>query len=479
MEEKISGMSINSRDECRRVVEIKELNESFNGRTVTVRGFVLKCSCTGKYVFVVLRDDGCTLQCMAEKPAEGADEKLLNEFKSLKKVTHESYVEIGGVIVKQEVEISGCSKKNIELRIVSVCVLSAADKSLPFSMKDVQATIEERERNPALPTVAYHIRLDNRAMDLRVMQTRAVFRVIDGIMFFFRMHLRKNGFIEIKTPKLIESSSEGGANLFNVDYFKRKAYMAQSPQLYKQMAIIGGMKKVYEIGHVYRAEESNINRYLSEFVGLDMEMEISTDYNDVIKLIYSMFVEIFDGLRSDYGDELETIRMFHEYEDIKYGREPVVLTHKECTDLLVAEGVDIKYGEDFNNENEKRLGGIIKRLHGVDIFVIKDYPVPIRPFYTYRNKEEGTTRSYDFILRGEEILSGAQRVDCYNDLLGYVKEHGIAPESLGGYLESFKYGAPPHGGCGIGLERLAKAYFGMTDIRCFSLFPRDPNRLYP
>ncbi|KAG5860071.1 aspartyl-tRNA synthetase [Encephalitozoon hellem] len=461
------------------ITEIRDLDGSLDGKCVRVRGFALKVSCTGKYVFIVLRDNGCTIQCMCEKPIDGKGDVTPQEFNLLKKVTHESFIEVRGRVIRQETEISGCTKKDIEVRILGFDILSAADKNLPFIMKDASATIEEREKNPTLQNVAYHIRLDNRAMDLRTPQARATFRVIDGVMFFFRAYLRRNGFVEIKTPKLIGSSSEGGANLFSVDYFKKKAFMAQSPQLYKQMAIVGGLKRVCEIGHVYRAEESNINRYLSEFVGLDMEMEISTDYNDVITFIHSMFVSIFDSLKKEYKDELETIRTFHCFEDIKYNTQPVVLTHRECVDLLLKEGVEMGYEDDFNSESEKKLGSIVKRMHGVDIFVIKDYPVCTRPFYTYRDEERGVTRSYDFILRGEEILSGAQRVNVYKDLVRYVEEHGITPSSLGGYLESFKYGAPPHGGCGIGLERLMKAYFGMGDIRCFSLFPRDPNRLYP
>ncbi|ADM11679.1 aspartyl-tRNA synthetase [Encephalitozoon intestinalis ATCC 50506] len=473
MEDQLSKISISG------VSEIKDLSGDLDGRHVIVRGFVLKSSCTGKYIFIVLRDNGCTVQCMCERPKDGKGDLSIEEFNSLKKVAHESYIEVKGRVVKQETEISGCSKKDVEIRILGFSVLSMADKNLPFTMKDVSATIEEREKNPTLQSVAYHIRLDNRSLDLRAPQTRATFRVIDGVMFFFRDYLRRNGFVEIKTPKLIGSSSEGGANLFSVDYFKKKAFMAQSPQLYKQMAVAGGLKRVYEIGHVYRAEESNINRYLSEFVGLDMEMEISTDYNDVIKFIHSMFVSIFDNLKKEYSEELDTIRSFHRFEDVKYNREPVVLTHRECVDLLLGEGVEMGYGDDFNSENEKRLGSIVKRIHDVDIFVIKDYPISARPFYTYRNEEKGITRSYDFILRGEEILSGAQRVNVYEDLVRYVSEHGISPSSLGGYLESFKYGVPPHGGCGIGLERVMKAYFGMGDIRCFSLFPRDPSRLYP
>lgn len=457
--------------------ELKVIDGTLDGKTVRVRGFVLKASCTGKYIFIVLRDDGYTMQCVLPKPV--GDSTKLAEFGELKKITLESYVEFEGRVVKQNVEISGCTKRDVELHISRFKGLSYADKNLPFSMKDASATLVERENNPKLPTVAYNICLDNRALDFRTPQSRSIFRVIDGVMFFFRNYLRRHDFVEIKSPKLIESSSEGGANLFSVDYFKRKAYMAQSPQLYKQMAIVGGFKRVYEIGHVYRAEESNINRYLSEFVGLDFEMEITTDYNDVIRFIHHMFVDIFDNLKKDYSHELESVRAFHLFEDISYGRDPVILTHRECVDLLLSEGIQMEYDADFNNENEKRLGSLVKKLHSVDIFVIKDYPLSTRPFYTYRNKDGCTTRSYDFLIRGEEILSGAQRVNVFEDLSKYVEEKGISVNSLGGYLNSFKYGAPPHGGCGIGLERLMKAYFGMDDIRYFSLFPRDPNRLYP
>jgi aspartyl-tRNA synthetase len=159
--------------------------------------------------------------------------------------------------------------------------------------------------------------------------------------------------------------------------------------------------------------------------------------------------------------------------------EPVILTHRECVDLLRDEGVEAGYSDDFNNANEQKLGEIVKKRHGVDIFVIKDYPAAIRPFYTYREEDSDMTRSYDFILRGEEVLSGAQRVHGYEQLCKYVAEKGISTSSLEGYLNAFKFGAPSHGGCGIGLERLLKAYFNIPDIRYFSLFPRDPDRLYP
>ena len=244
------------------------------------------------------------------------------------------------------------------------------------------------------------------------------------------------------------------------------------------MAVIGGLRRVYEIGHVYRAEVSNINRYLSEFVGLDLEMELDGTYINTIQFIYSMLTSIFDSLKEQYSKELEIIRKYRNFEELKYPKTPLMISHREAVDILKSKGIEIDYTDDFNREQEKILGEHVKNTEGSDIFVIKDYPASQRAFYTYVD-ENGATRSYDFILRGEEILSGAQRINNYEDLKTAIKRKEISVESLASYLEPFKFGAPPHAGCGIGFERLLKSYFGFDDIRYFSLFPRDPNRIYP
>lgn len=443
-------------------------NSKDTPKKVRVRGFVQNLNVTKKFIFIILREKTSTVQlfCMKSKG-------------EIEKIPCESYVEVRGTVNQVKGGVKNCTVKGVEVVVEDIRVLSKAEALLPFTYRSVSATLKEREELEGLASVSYSLCLDNRALYLRTPQAFSFARVIDGIMFGFRDILRKNGFIEIKSPKLIECASEGGANVFSVDYFKRKAFLAQSPQLYKQMAIIGGLKRVYEIGHVYRAEESNINRYLSEFIGLDLEMEIEEDYVGVIHFIYSVLSHIFRLLKEEYGDELETIRNYFPFEDFLFTREPLILTHRECIDLLKGEGVEIDYQDDFNNESEKRLGRMIREKYSTDIFVVKDYPVSCRPFYTSVDPESGLTRSYDFIVRGEEILSGAQRINSYSELLENVKKYEINPKTLGGYLEAFKCGAPPHGGCGIGLERLTKAYFGMSDIRHFSLFPRDPNRLYP
>ncbi len=285
--------------------------------------------------------------------------------------------------------------------------------------------------------------------------------------------------MDIKTIKTISTGSEGGATLFSINYFNTKSFLAQSPQLYKQMAVMGGLKRVYEVGHVYRAEVSNINRYLSEYVGLDLEMEINGTYIDTINFIYSLFISIFDCLNTELKRELEVIMEYRPFEHLKYSKTPVIINHSEAIDLLREKGHNLSYEDDFSREQEKVLGAIIKEMKGVDFFVVKDYPKSQRPFYTYVDKESGKTRSYDFIMRGEEILSGAQREHDYEQLKKAIVDKGISTDSLKDYLEPFKFGVPPHGGCGIGLERLLKAFLNFDDIRYFALFPRDPNRITP
>lgn len=455
------------------LIMIQNLDETLEGQKVRIRGFVFSIRDTRSVAFVVLRSQLETVQLIIVKQKNSNNEQF-----SLDKLTSECFVEVVGTIKTVKIPVFGCTKQNIEVELSSLSILGGVTSELPFSMKDAGATEEERSKNSSICNVAYNLKLDNRFLDLRLPQTQSIVRIMDGVMLFFRDYLRKNDFIEIKTSKLIQSGSEGGSNLFTIDFFGKPAYLAQSPQLYKQMAVIGGLRRVYEIGHVYRAEVSNINRYLSEFVGLDIEMELEGTYINTINFIYSMFVSIFDSLKEQYSKELEIIRKYRNFEDIKYPKEPLIVTHREAVDILKSKGIAIDYSDDFNREQEKILGEHIKNSEGSDLFVIKDYPASQRAFYTYVD-EKGNTRSYDFILRGEEILSGAQRINNYEDLKAAIKRKEISVESLSNYLEPFKFGAPPHAGCGIGFERLLKSYFGFDDIRYFSLFPRDPNRIYP
>lgn len=467
MEEKLKNLTLTS------PVEIQNISEKLIGQDIRLRCFVSTMRVTRSLVFLTLRDRLDTVQAIIVKGREFDEQKF-----SMDKLTVECFVECFGKVKEAKPAVFSCTKQDVEIELFSLKILGNVIEQLPFSLKDISATEEERKTNESICAVSYNLRLDNRSLDLRATPTQAIFRVVSGVMRLFREYLAKRDFVEIKTPKIIQSGSEGGSNLFSINYFDREAYLAQSPQLYKQMAIIGGLKRVFEIGHVYRAEQSNINRYLSEFVGLDIEMELDGSYIDLIKLIYSLFKSIFDTLRSEYSKELEIIRKYKHFEDIKYNEEPFIITHKECVDILKGLGYEMTYNDDFSREQEKALGAEIKKAQGIDIFVVTGYPACERAFYTYVD-ETGATRSYDFVLRGEEVLSGAQRETSYEKLKDAIIAKGISVESLKNYLEPFKFGAPLHGGCGIGLERVLKSYFGFDDIRHFSLFPRDPNRLYP
>lgn len=470
--DKMESMSIKS------FLEYKDIEKQPENKIVTLNGFLSNLRSKGKRGFLVLRSRLDTVQFVFSR-VEGEPTSLDNDsFSILCKTPLESFIEVEGLVKSTDFEIKHCSISRKEILVTRFSIVSLA-KSLAFALKDASASEKEREEKN-LSIVSYNKCLDNRSLDLRTSHSYSIFRVLDNTMHYFRDFLRKRNFLEIKTSKLIEAASEGGANCFKVDFFGKQAFLAQSPQLYKQMAIIGGMRKVYEIGHVYRAEVSNINRYLSEFTGMDIEMEINQSYKEVYVLVYDLIIYIFDSIKESCKEELEIIRKFKHFEDVKYSRLPIVFTYTECIDMLKNENFPIAHGQDFSREAEKRLGCIVKDKFNVDIFIIKDYPLKVRAFYTKRSDiDENLTNSYDFILRGEEILSGAQRINDYYELLESVKHFGINQETVKGYLESFKNGAPLHGGVGIGLERMMKSYFGFNDIRYFNMFPRDPSRLYP
>jgi len=288
-------------------------------------------------------------------------------------------------------------------------------------------------------------------------------------------------FIEIHSPKIIASASEGGANVFAVKYFDQMAYLAQSPQFYKQMAICGDMERVFEIGPVFRAENSNTHRHLTEFVGLDLEMAFKDHYHEALDVMSEMFVFIFDKLGGGaYDAELSAIKKQFGFAPLKYKNPTLRLEFPEGIKLLREAGENIGDFDDLSTEQEKRLGAIIKEKYDTDFYFLDKFPLAVRPFYTMPSPHDPNySNSYDFFLRCEEITSGAQRVHDAKMLEERAKSHNIDIEKIRGYVDAFKYGAPPHAGCGIGLERMVMLYTGVGNIRNTSLFPRDPSRLIP
>ncbi|KAI5171789.1 aspartyl-tRNA synthetase [Nematocida sp. LUAm3] len=446
---------------------------------VEVHGFLSSIRLVGKNkIFIVLRQGLNTLQgILSGEPKEQDSASLLE----IKKLLSESYISIKGKVVQAKNLINSCTVQDKEIQISGVYIQSEADE-LPFQIKDTMWTHKERQENPNLPTVTLSKRLDSRSVDLRSSETRSIFRVYSTALQAFRNTLVKRGYLEIRSPKILGCASEGGAELFPVEYFKTKGALAQSPQLYKQLAIIGGLEKVFEIGPCFRAENSNTGRHLTEFTGVDLEKELrSENYMDLVKEIYQILREVIETIVSESQKDLEEIeKTTGESTSITIQEHPVIITFKKGIDILKGIGREVYYDQDIGTEDERMLGMEIKKLYNSDLFAIVEYPVSARPFYTsLLPTDKNFTQSFDFILRGEEILSGAERIHQKSLLIERVKEKGISPESVHSYIEAFSHGVPRHGGCGIGFERVVKLITQTKDIHKCSMFPRDPTRLFP
>lgn len=270
-------------------------------------------------------------------------------------------------------------------------------------------------------------------------------------------------------------------SVFTLKYFGTDACLAQSPQLYKQMATAcSDLERVFEIGPVFRAENSNTHRHLCEFHGLDMEMVINEHYYEVLDVFSELFTYIFDGLNSRFKKEIEVVRAQHPFADLQYSKPALRITYAEGLALLKEDGWNVPFGDDLSTAQEKALGAIVKRKYATDFFMMDKYPFAIRPFYTMPDPENpALSNSYDFFLRGEEIVSGAQRVHDPELLARLAGEKGIRVDTIQSYVDSFKHGALPHGGGGVGLERVVMLFLGLNNIRKAALYTRDPKRLTP
>lgn len=323
-------------------------------------------------------------------------------------------------------------------------------------------------------------------MDLRTPSNQAIFRMQSGICQLFRDHLNDLGFIEIHTPKLQGAATESGASVFKVKYFDGEAFLAQSPQLAKQMCIAADMNRVYEIAPVFRAENSNTHRHMTEFMGLDLEMAITEHYHEALEVIDSMLKAIFSGLKTNYAKEIEVVRQQFPIDEFVFLDKTPIITFKEGIRLLQEagatenDGSKLKDDADLSTENERLLGKLVKEKYGTDYYILDKFPSAFRPFYSMPDPADpSVVNSYDFMMRGEEILSGAQRIHDPEYLTERIKSLGMNPAELQDYIDAFKLGCPPHAGGGIGLERVLMFFLGLGNIRRASLFPRDPKRLKP
>eukprot|EP00892_Ulva_mutabilis_P010960 jgi/Ulvmu1/8236/UM041_0046.1 len=467
--------------------QVADLDTGTTGKEVRVRGRLHATRGQGKSCFVVLRQRMATVQCtiFADEADGGTVSKLMVKY--AQQIPKESILDVVGVAVQPASPVDGCTQQHVELKVSDIHVISRSSP-LPFEMADAArapaAISEAAQRGEVLGTVEQDLRLNMRHMDLRTPASQAIFRIQSAVCQSFRNSLSSQGFQEIHTPKLLGGASEGGAEAFTLDYFGSPACLAMSPQLYKQMAICADFERVFEIGPVFRAENSFTHRHMCEFTGMDVEMEIKEHYFEVIDVIEALFADIFKGIEDQCKIELQAVQQQFPFEP--FVMNPMRFTFAQIVQMLQENGFpDHSVYEDINTTQEKLLGKIIKAKHGTDFYTVTEFPVGespkfVRPFYTMVSpKDEKLTNSFDVFMRGEEIISGAQRIHTPELLEERAKMHGIRPETIRSYIDSFKLGAPPHGGAGVGMERVVMLYLGLGNIRQTAMFPRDPKRLTP
>jgi len=409
---------------------------------------------------------------------------LTDKYDKLCSLPSETYLKLCGKLKKlpATMKIKSCSYSEIEFEIHDYSILAEVDKDKPIVLVDAN-NIDEISQSKNKKYVFLDTKLNNRSFELRTPLNNCIFKMNSLITNTFRNFLIDKNFIEIQTPKLIGTASEGGSHVFKLDYFGKKAYLAQSPQLYKQMLINADFEKVFEIGPVFRAEESNTTRHLCEFTGLDVEMEIPEEqtYGYVIDILWQMLDSIFTTLKNK-TEEYNYIKSITNFTDLVYPTEPRIIHFCDAVELLNLHDFKQNELEDLSTQNEKQLGIMMKKIYDTDLFVIDQYPTNVRPFYTMpfnENLDSKYSNSYDVIMRGEEISSGAQRIHKYSLLMDSLNKKKLDPDNFKAYIESFAYGSKKHGGYGLGLNRILMLFFELKDVRRATLFPRDPTRITP
>lgn len=469
----------------RRYIDVRTLgtNEGpAEGDLVWIRGRLSNVRAKGNSCFTVIRSNSFyTVQALHFKDKEQADlSKSMIKF--IGNTPLESIVDICGTVASGNVK--SASQSNVEIQINKFFVVSKSETVLPFLYEDAcrpQSEIDaSQDTERPFAGVSQEARLNNRWLDLRVPANNAILRIRSGVSHFFREALMNEGFMEINTPKLIGGESEGGAEAFKFDYFGKDGVLAQSPQLYKQMAIASDLERVFEIGPVFRAENSNTRRHLCEFTGLDFEMAITEHYDEALLVIHKLFKHIFTGLEKKYSKEIEMVRQQFPSEPLQFTEEPLILHWEDAMKMLQDAGHEVSVMDDLTGALELALGAIVKEKYQSDFFILDRYPSSIRPFYTMHCADNPDySNSYDVFIRGQEICSGAQRCHVPELLEKQILGKGMDLEPLQSYIDSFRHGCPPHAGGGIGLDRVVFLFLGLDNIRKASMFPRDPNRLAP
>jgi aspartyl-tRNA synthetase len=421
--------------------DISELSPDIIGKEVVLGGWIEDIRKLGKMTFITLRDVSGISQIIVKGE--------LND--NLGELNRQSVICVRGIV--QETKARDF---NYEIKADEIEVLAKAIHPLPVD------PIGRLESN-------IDTRLNNRALDMRNQKTASIFKIRHHVLESIRKTLAEKKFIEITTPKIIGSASEGGANLFSLNYFGKTAYLAQSPQLYKEQMTIG-LERVYEISNFYRAENSHTGRHLSEFTSIDIEAAFM-DYNDVMNILESLVMKVYKETADNCKKEFKEIEHTIQIPTLPFER----ITYSQLIDELKKEGEKIEFGDDLSDSHLRIIG---KKHPG--FYFLTDWPLKLKPFYI-REKEEDPTlsRSFDLQFGYLELSSGGTRLHNSETLKSRLREQNLDPTQFSDHLQTFDWGMPPHSGWGMGLERLLTTLIGIDNVREVVLYPRDPDRLKP
>jgi len=427
--------------------------KNYDGQTVSIKGYIHRIREMTGFSFVIIRTARDTIQCVYAPE--------FSDYRWDEKLCEEACVKVTGKVVSSK---DAKGNDRYELQIHNIEILSLPAQSLPIVINKKQLD------NMQLSTI-----LDLRPIAMRNPKERAIFKVQEGIARGFREYLMKEGFTEMRSPKIVFAGAEGGTNIFKLDYFGKQVFLAQSPQLYKQ-ALVGVYERVFEIAPVFRAEHHDTSRHLNEYTSMDLEMGYINSFEDIMNTEVGALKYIMNLLKTEYKEELDLL-----HADIPEITEVPVMKFMDAKELLMTK---FKYKpqdmKDFDPAEEELLGKYAKKELGSDFIFITHYPSKKRPFYTMDDPTDPEyTLSFDLLFRGLEITSGGQRIHDYNMQVEKMVKLGMDPEQFETYLMLHKYGAPPHGGLGIGLERLTMHLLGAKNVRETTMFPRDINRVTP
>ncbi|MEM5778220.1 MAG: aspartate--tRNA(Asn) ligase [Candidatus Aenigmatarchaeota archaeon] len=432
--------------EWKRTHYSNEITKEMDNQEVIVMGWCRELRDLGKIKFIKLADREGFIQI---KLKEG--EVLPNLIEKFENLGREFVIAVKG-IVKANKE----APRGVEIIPIDIKIINTSEKPLPLEL--------EVKKTPAELTT----RLNARVLDLRKHEVMAIFKISDFLKNSFIDYFKSKGFIDLNTPTIVGAAAEGGATMFKLDYFGKKAFLNQSPQLYKQMVLASGFDKVLIVSHVFRAEPHDTYRHLNEIVQMDIEEAFIIDEEDVLKHFDGYLNFVIENIEKECKASLEILKVKIQNIDLPIKR----LTYNETLKELKKLGIEIPWGEDLTPEAERKICEVYNPI------LITKWPYKIKPFYCMKY-ENNLSRGFDLLLNGIEISSGAQREHRYNELVKNIKEKGLNPEDFKFYLDAFKYGMPPHGGWSIGLERFTMSLLNLQNIREACLFPRTTERLIP